>query len=33
MPAWGEVFRDHVDPIMSWALIFELTLYLEGLQE
>ena len=33
MPAWGEVFRDHVDPIMSRALIFELTLYLEGLQE
>lgn len=33
MPAWGEVFRDHVDPIMSRALIFELTLYLEGLQK
>lgn len=33
MPAWGEVFRDHVDPIMSRALIFELTLYLEEIQE
>ncbi|MDX2158974.1 MAG: c-type cytochrome [Hyphomicrobiaceae bacterium] len=33
MPAWGEVFRDHVDPIMSRALIFELTSYLETLQE
>lgn len=32
MPAWGEVFRDHVDPVMARALIFELTLYLENLQ-
>jgi mono/diheme cytochrome c family protein len=33
MPAWGEVFRDHTDPIMARALIFELTLYLESLQQ
>ena len=33
MPAWGEVFRDHVDAIMARALIFELTLYLENIQE
>lgn len=33
MPAWGEVFRDHADPIMARALIFELTLYIEGIQK
>lgn len=33
MPAWGEVFRDHVDPIMARALIFEMTLYLEEIQK
>jgi len=33
MPAWGEAFRDHEEPIMVSALIFELALFLESIQE
>lgn len=33
MPAWGEAFRDHEEPVMVSALIFELALYLESIQE
>jgi mono/diheme cytochrome c family protein len=33
MPAWGEVFRDHEEPVMVSALIFELALYLDSIQE
>ncbi len=33
MPAWGEVFRDQVEPVMASALIFELALYLESIQD
>jgi mono/diheme cytochrome c family protein len=33
MPAWGEAFRDHVEPVLASALIFELALYLESIQE
>ncbi len=33
MPAWGEAFRDNYEPVMVSALIFELALYLESIQE
>ena len=33
MPAWGEAFRDHVEPVFAGALILELALYLESIQE
>jgi mono/diheme cytochrome c family protein len=32
MPAWGEAFRDHEEPVMVSALIFELALYLDSIQ-
>lgn len=33
MPAWGEAFRDHVEPVLASAMIFELAMYLESIQE
>ena len=33
MPHWGKIFSDEGDPVLAKAMIFELTRYIETLQE